>query len=141
MNTTGIATLDHAPQIVAEWINEICKELGWQEKHRGHLLLRTVLHAVRDWLSVDEAADLAAQLPILIRGIYFEGWNPSSTPVHPRGRDDFIRRVEAAFSKEKLEDPEKAIAAVLKTLDRHVTGGEILQVRNSMRSQIRDLWP
>jgi uncharacterized protein (DUF2267 family) len=141
MKVTGIASIDNAAQTVAAWLNEISGELGWSEKGRAYLLLRTVLHAVRDWQNVDEAADLAAQLPVLIRGIYFEGWNPSSTPVHPRTKGDFLLRIEGAFDKDPLEDVEKAIGAVLGMLEKHVSEGEIDQVRHAMRKQIRDLWP
>lgn len=141
MSVSGISAVDHAPQVVAEWINELCARLDWTETGRAYLLLRTTLHAVRDWLSVGEAADLAAQLPLLIRGIYYEGWKPSSTPVHPRGKDDFLARVEDAFSEDGLEDPEAAISAVFGVLEKHVSVGEIEQVRHAMRKQIRDLWP
>ncbi len=142
MAITGNKTLDHSPEVVAHWLAEIRDELGWaNDDGRAYILLRSVMHAVRDWLSVDEAADLAAQLPILVRGIYYEGWNPSATPVHPRGKDDFVMRVREAFTREPLEDPEAGIAAVFKMLDSQVTEGEISQVRNSMRKELRDLWP
>ena len=62
MTTTGIPTLDHAPQVYAEWLNELCDDLGWTEKGRAHMLLRETLHAVRDFLPVEEAVDLAARL-------------------------------------------------------------------------------
>ena len=77
MTTTGIPTLDHAPQVYAEWLNELCDDLGWAEKGRANLLLREALHAVRDFLPADEAVDLAAQLPVLVRGVYYDGWVPA----------------------------------------------------------------
>lgn len=142
MAQTGNKALDHSPEVVAQWLNEIRDDLDWADKDgRAYLLLRTVLHTVRDWLSVDEAADLAAQLPVLLRGIYYEGWNPSATPVYPRGKDEFVDRVRNAFSNDPLDDPERGITAVLKLLDNQATNGEIRQVRNSMRKQIRELWP
>jgi len=141
MTVSGISTLDHAPQTVAEWLNDIREELGWDSSQRAYVLLRSVLQSVRDWLTVDEAADLAAQLPILVRGIYYDGWNPSATPVHPRSKDDFVSRIERSFDKAPLENSEKAISTVFGVLEKHVGGGEIEQVRNSMRKELRDLWP
>jgi len=140
MSVTGISTLDHAPQVVAEWLNELCEDLGWSEKPRAHLLLRETLHAVRDLLGPDEAADLAAQLPILIRGIFFEGWVPSKTPVAARSKAALMERVGAHFAKQPLEDPERAVAAVFDLLRRHVSFGEFEQVRNAMRKSVRELW-
>lgn len=141
MKVTGITALDHSVQAAAEWLNEICDRLDWTDNRRAYLLLRTVLHGLRDWMTVDEAADLAAQLPVLIRGIYFEGWNPSQTPVHPRAKQDFVDRVRDAFSKDPLPDPEAAVAAIFAMLDEHVSKGEVSQVRNAMRKEIRELWP
>lgn len=139
MVQTGIHSIDHAPQTVAEWLNELCGDLGWAERARAYLLLHTTLHAIRDFLTVDEAADLAAQLPVLVRGIFYDGWDPSKTPVKPRNKEDLLARVEAKFGTQPLEDPEKAIAAVFGLLDRHVSEGEMAHVRHAMRKPIREM--
>ncbi len=138
---TGITTLDQAPHAANDWLKQVCAKLDWTEKGRAHLLLRTVLHAVRDWLTVDEAAQLAAQMPILIRGIYYEGWDPSGTPVHPRSKSDFIARVDTVFTKEPLEDAQAAISAVLGVLEDNISAGEIDDVRQAMRANLQELWP
>ena len=140
MKTTGITTLDHAPQVAAEWLNERAESLSCADKSRSYLLLRETLHAVRDFLGPDEAADLAAQLPVLIRGIYYDGWKPSRTPQHPRGKQDFLAQVSAAFSAEPLDDPEAAVRAVFALLSNKVSPGEIDQVAHAMRKPLRDLW-
>jgi uncharacterized protein (DUF2267 family) len=139
MAVTGISTLDHAPQVFAEWLNELCDDLGWQ-KPRAYLLLCETLHAVRDFLTVDEAADLAAQLPVLVRGVFYDGWDPSRTPATARNKADLLARVTARFQKEPLEDPERAVAAVFELLRRHVSMGEFDQVKRAMRKPIQELW-
>lgn len=139
MAVTGISTLDHAPQVFAEWLNELCDDLGW-EKPRAYLLLCETLHAIRDLLTVDEAADLAAQLPVLVRGVYYDGWDPSRTPVKPRNKSDLLKRVQNRFQKEPIANPERAIAAVFDLLRRHVSWGEFQQVKHAMRKPIQELW-
>lgn len=140
MTATTIHSFAHAAEQAQRWVNELCADLGWNER-RAHRLLRTVLHAVRDWLQPDEAADLAAQLPVLVRGIYFEGWRPSAPLPADRSRADFIARVDAAFADDPIYDTAAAIAAVFRLLDRHVSSGEIDQVRAAMRKSLRKLWP
>lgn len=140
MTATTIHAFAHAAEQAQQWVNELGVDLGWNDK-RAYRLLRTVLHALRDWLQPDEAADLAAQLPILVRGVYFEGWRPTGAQAAERSKADFILRIDAAFSDDPIYDSEAAIAAVFRLLDRHVSSGEIDQVRASMRKSLRKLWP
>lgn len=139
MNTT-ISSFTQAANQAQHWVNELADELDWSER-RAYRLLRSVLQALRDWVTPEEMADLAAQLPALIRGIYFEGWRPSETPVWSRRKEDFVDRIQGDMANEPLDDPDRAIAAVFSLLDRHLDRGEIDQVRNSMKKGLRQLWP
>lgn len=76
LSHTSFGSFTHAAQQAQQGVNELARDLCWSEPSACRLL-RSVLHTVRDWLSPAEMADLSAQLPVLIRGIYFEGWNPS----------------------------------------------------------------
>lgn len=140
MKITGHTAVDEAAQVVAEWLNLLCDDLEWDEKGRAYLLLCETLHAIRDYLTVDEAADLAAQLPLIIRGIFYTGWKPSRTPVHPRGKDDFLNRVSERFGKNPLDDPEAAVVAVFDLLRCKVSLGEIDHVSRAMRGPLQELW-
>ncbi len=99
------------------------------------------LQAIRDVLGVDEAAQLAAQLPLFIRGVYFEGWDPSGTPVRLRDKPDFIARVCEAFTGDQLDDPEAAVGIIFSFLNTRISAGEINDVRGSLRKGLRDIWP
>lgn len=140
MGGTSIANFTQAAQQAQQWVNELADDLDWDERRAYHLL-RCVLQALRDWLPQEEMVDLSAQLPSLIRGIYFEGWKPRETPVWDRKKAEFIGRVQDAFRDDLLNDPDAAVAAVFRLLDRHISHGEIVQVRNSMKKSLRELWP
>ena len=141
MSHTGISVLDNATQDVNIWLNDVSKHAHWDDKNRSYRLLRATLHTLRDWLSVDEAADLAAQLPLLIRGIYYEGWNPSATPVPERKLEQFFDRIQHEFRTDPLKNPQLCVSAVFAVLSERVSKGEIDQVKNSMRKELRNLWP
>lgn len=142
MSATGLEVFDSTLQQTNEWLKEIAEELHTDNRQTAYLVLRGTLHALRDNLVVEEATDLAAQLPMLVRGIYYEGWNPAKTPVRDRDRDAFLERVGAAFERAQPQGiyPEPAARAVFKVLSNHVSGGEIDQVRNVLHKDIRELW-
>lgn len=140
MTETSIPNFSHAAQQAQQWVNELAEDLGWSNR-QAYRLLRSVLAALRDWLSPEETADLSAQLPTLIRGIYFEGWNPSDAPATERKKQDFIVRVRHSFGYVSDTDLDVAINAVFKLIDRHIAQGESVQVRASMKKSLRQLWP
>jgi uncharacterized protein (DUF2267 family) len=140
MPNTGVPAFSHAAQQAQQWINELSEDLNWSDQGRAYRLFKSVLHAVRDWISPEEAADLSAQLPMLIRGVYFEGWDPMKAPVIYRKRVDFIARVEGDFINDPLVMPAEDVGKVLEFLGRKLPGGEIRQVRQSMPKSLRALW-
>ena len=141
MSAVGLESIDHTVQLTHIWINDLDARLGWENKHRSYRLLRTVLQAVRDWLPVNEAAGFGAQLPELIRGIYYEHWRPAATPVKQRHRADFVARIDSAFKTDPLLFTADAITAVFELLSEKVAAGEIEKVRHALPADIRALWP
>ncbi|MFD0504673.1 DUF2267 domain-containing protein [Streptomyces chiangmaiensis] len=63
------------------WLKSVCEGLGTEDRHLAHRVLRTWMHTLRDRLTVDVAAHFAAQLPELMRGAYYDGWDPSIVPI------------------------------------------------------------
>jgi uncharacterized protein (DUF2267 family) len=141
MSAVGLESLDHTVELTHIWINDLDERLGWNNKPRAYRLLKAVLHALRDWLQVSEAADLAAQLPGLLRGAYYEQWRPAATPVKTRGKADFIARVEDAFKTDPLARPAQAVMAVFELLSEKISAGEIDDVRHALPEELRNLWP
>lgn len=140
MSALGLKIIDESAQQANIWINAVNAATGWDHKPRAYRLLRAVLHTLRDHLGVDEAAQLAAQMPALIRGIYYDGWNPSKTPVKIRTREAFIDRVQVDFATDPLGDAPAAIAAVIAVMRDHISPGEMEDVENGFTDQVRDLF-
>jgi uncharacterized protein (DUF2267 family) len=136
-----IEPIEKAVQSANLWLAELNGIMGWEDSKRSWRLLRATLHALRDWLQVNEAVDLGAQLPILIRGTYYEGWRPAHVPVKPRHYADFRARIDKAFETDPPDDVADCIRGVFRLLARHVTEGEIKDVRRALPEDIRPLWP
>jgi uncharacterized protein (DUF2267 family) len=140
MSATGLSVFDNTIEKTNIWLNEILDGLGWQERHRAYHALRAVLHALRDRLTIPEAADLGAQLPLVVRGIYYEGWHPSGKPVKERKKEEFVAHIAQAFRDDPTVDPEEVTRAVFRVVAQHVTAGEIDEVRNMLPAELRELW-
>jgi uncharacterized protein (DUF2267 family) len=71
------------------WLKQICDELGWTARNAALIALRAVLQPLSARLTLQETAQPVAQLPVLIRGWYYEGWHPEVQPVK-YNRADFL---------------------------------------------------
>lgn len=119
------------------WLDELAEELGTDDRQQAYRVLRSFLHAVRDRLTVDEAAQLAAQLPDLIRGIYYEGWDPSATPQKYHDLDSFLKRIADEALLAGGTSASHAAAAAGRVLQRHVSEGEISDVLGMLPEGLR----
>lgn len=140
MSALGLRVFDETVQLSHIWLNDLLDKTGWSDKQRAYRLLRATLHATRDRLPVNEAADLAAQLPLLLRGVFYEGWRPAQTPTHIRSKQEFLDRVGVAFDRDPLDDAEAAVSAVFELLEEKISPGEMSDVRQSMPKSIRALF-
>lgn len=141
MSAQGLEGLDHTVQLTHIWINDLDERLQWNNKARSYRLLKAVLHAIRDSLRVDEAANLGAQLPGLLRGAYYEQWHPAATPIKSRTIEEFLARVNESFRRDPLPQPAQSIIAVLQLLSAKITEGEIDDVRGCLPEAVRNIWP
>ena len=140
MSAIAVSTFGRTIEKTNAWITDLMAELAWDEPERSYHALRAVLHALRDRLSVQEAADLGAQLPMLVRGFYYEGWSPGGKPLRERTTDEFLAHVADSLRGDPSADPEQVTRAVFKVVARHVTSGEINDVKNNLPRAIRALW-
>ncbi len=140
MSALGLPIFDKAIQDANIWVNDIMDELGWTDKQRAFTLLRATLHVLRDRLQSNESAHFAAQLPTLIRGVYFEGYKPSKPTSHIRHKEEFVAAVQEAFRDDPIVEPFEMVSAALNVIADHISEGEIDDVKASLPKEIRDLW-
>jgi uncharacterized protein (DUF2267 family) len=141
MSLTAIGPIETAVHMANVWLKELAEQMGWTDRQKVYHALGAVLHALRDRLTVAEAADLGAQLPMLIRGLYYEGWRPGTTPVRERRREDFLAHIAGAFPDHAEIYPESLAWSVFKLLERRVSSGEIKDILQILPAEIRSLWP
>lgn len=118
-----------------QWVHEIERESGWHDQ-RAYRALRATLHALRDRMTVDQAAHLGAQLPMLVRGFYYEGWHPATTPRRDISNwQAFTDAIRKEASDPQL-DAEKAAAIVFSVMAAHLGEEEMRKVIEHLPKQI-----
>jgi uncharacterized protein (DUF2267 family) len=141
MTTEPVTPFESTLHTSNTWLTELMDELGWQDRHRAYQALRVVLHTLRDRLTVKEVADLGAQLPMLIRGMYYEGWRPTAQTDPVRKKEAFLAPIAAVFRDDPQLFPEGIAWAVFKLLKGRVSAGEIDDVKHLLSREVRSLWP
>lgn len=140
MSATGLDTFDKALHVTHAWLGDVMEDLGPDRQAAWHAL-GVVLRCLRDRLPLELSAHLGAQLPLMIRGTYYEQWRPEVLPEKYRGLDEFLAHVSEGLSGAKPLDPSDAAQAVFRAVSRHVDRGQIEKVREALPGEIRTLWP
>jgi uncharacterized protein (DUF2267 family) len=139
MSATGLDVFDKTLQTTHVWLDELMEEIGPDRQVAWHVL-GAVLRAVRDRIPIELAAHLGAQLPILIRGAYYDQWQPAGKPERVRSLDEFLSRIGQELAMTRPVNVRDATQAVLQILSRHVNRGQIEKVRNSLPEELRNIW-
>ena len=139
MSATGLEVFDKTLQTTNIWLNEIMDRIG-PDRQTAWKILSVVLHKLRDRLPVELSAHLGSQLPLLIRGVYYDQFEPGKQPTDCDSHEEFAAEVAEWLSDIRPVDPDEAIAAVFAVLTRHVSEGQIVKVRNALPKGIRLAW-
>ncbi len=139
MSTARLDIIDRSVEKAHIWINDVAEEFGTEDSHEAYRVLRAFLHALRDHLSVDEAAQLSAQLPIFVRGVFYEGWDPSRTPEHARDTDSFLTRIAGEAGLAGETEASFAATAASRVLRHRISPGEGDSVLQALPRHLRDL--
>jgi len=140
MSATGLDVFDKTLQTTNIWPDEIMKELGPDRQVAWHAL-GAVLHALRDRLQIGLAVHLGAQLPLLVRGLYYDQWRASDQLLKQRSTEEFLEHVAERLSDTRPVNVKDATQAVFRVLNHYVDPHQIEKVRQALPENIRRTWP
>lgn len=141
MSMTSIDAFDTTLQKSHMWLHELADSGHFDSEEQAYTALSAVLHSLRDRLTVNEAAQLSSELPMLIRGLYYEGWKPALAPNKERSLTEFLESVNESLRGNQRIDPQHATQAVFEFLSHKISAGEIQDVKRMLPGEIRSLFP
>ena len=121
------ATIAHAVQQMQEWLKQVRDYADLANEQHAYSVLRAVLHQLRE-------------LPLIVRGVFFEDYQPSHAPEKIRSKQMFLDGVAAKLQPHRVA-PDAAVRAVFSTLAHRCDAGEIADVIDQLPAEIKDLWP
>ena len=139
MNTSGVAARDHTVQETNAWLAAVAGQLHFEDRHHAYIALRAVLHALRDRLPPEVAVHLGAQLPMLVRGVYYEGWHMAGKPVKGRSVQEFADHVFKELPPRFPMDPLTLARGVYEILWEKLDPGEFTKLMDHLPASLRTL--
>jgi len=139
MSATGVTSLDHTVQETNVWLKGVEEELELDDRQQAYSALRAVLHTLRDRLPPEVAIKLGAQLPILVRGIYYERWHAAGTPTKERHVEDFVEHVSSELPREFPVIALTVARGVFEILWEKLDPGEFEKVLKHLPASLRAL--
>ena len=147
MSAIGLDVFDRTIHLTDLWLDEISNRLEGKmlspprNKQVAWHALGAVLRAIRDRVPIELAVHLGAQLPLLVRGTFYDQWRPNETPHKWRTAEAFLAVVAAELSSAGPVGACDAADAVFRVLNHHVDPGQIEKIRHALPEEIRMLWP
>ena len=141
MTPTHLEVLDHAVHEANVWLGDLMQELGTDDRREAWSALKGALHALRDRIGPAHAVRLGAQLPLLVRGVFYEGFRLAQPQSRERRVEPFLEHVERDVHGALTGHPERAVKAVFALLSRRIDPAEAAKLLNLFPGQMRRLWP
>lgn len=138
---TGLDVFDKTVQESNLWLKDIMDRLDTNDRHHAYSILRAVLHGLRDRIGPESAAHLGAQLPMLLRGVFYEGWDPTGKPTKERHELEFFVHIGHELPRSDTIEVEEGVRAVFDVLSKHIDRGEAVKIASMFPLEMRKLWP
>ena len=140
--TTGLDTFDKTVQESNLWLKDVMERLNTYDRHHAYSTMRAVLHALRDRIGPQNAAHLGAQLPTLLRGLFYEGWDPTGKPTKERHESAFLAHIARELPRAAGPgEIEQGALAVLDVLSKHIDRGAAVKLAAILPQDLRRFWP
>lgn len=139
--STGLDTFDKTVQESNLWLKDVMERLNTNDRHHAYSTLRAVLHALRDRIGAESAAHLAAQLPMLLRGLFYEGWDPTGKPTKERHQADFLAHIARELPRADASEVEQGVYAAFDVLSKRIDRGAAVKLATILPQDLREFWP
>ena len=130
-----------------KFTSEVAAALGDPDNmDQADRIMTSVMHALRDLLTPEESLHLIAQLPMLIKAVYVNGWHLSNNKKRIHTMDEFIENLMLQNHRTAAQDFGNDALAIQRTkavfgvLRNHVAVGEVKDIVAQLPAELSELW-
>ena len=131
--------IESSTQKTHEWVGSVAAATHL-EKRDAYKTLRGVLHTMRDRLPLNDAVHFAAQLPMFLRGLFYDGWEPAKVPVK-MSSTEFLQSVQQKIVSDQVIDPLRITRGVLAVIMSFAGVGEMEKIKHCFPKDLQELLP
>lgn len=130
-----------------EFVKNLASDLGHPEEiSRTGIILRSVLHTLRDRLTMSESLHLLAQLPMFLKAIYAENWKYSEKPTRISTLEEFteeVKKHQSDYGEQEFDwqkSTEEIVSIVLNELGNFVSKGEAEHITAQLPKDLEEFF-
>lgn len=138
-----IKAIQKTHEHTAEIIKALMNSGGFSDENEAFILLRATLKALRDRIDPHEAMHLAAQLPVLLRGFYIEGFDFSSMSKPKNQSKDvegFLAEVKNHLQGYDYLNLEQTVPEVMNVIFDFISEGEVEHVLTHLPKEVQEFF-
>jgi len=129
------------------FVKSVAKRLGTPgDLEHAVRVLKSVFGVLRRRIIPDESLQLISKLPLLVKGIYVDGWNIYEPLSEANTLDEFLIEIKshspgrAHLDFSNVELAKKKIIAVFAMLKQFVYGGELADILQDVSREANEAW-
>lgn len=128
------------------FVNDLARELGYpKDTVRAGRVLKSIMHALRNQLTVEESVQLLAQLPMFLKAVYVESWTLHKPSKKAKHLDDFYKEIRAINQLTAENDfpnddsIDNALSVVFMALRKHISLGELEDIKAVLPKELKPI--
>lgn len=138
---TGVHVLEQTLRDTQGWVSSAAARLNARSRNVALASLKATLHAIREQLEPADIVELGQHLPLPLRGLYYDGWDPARVRRPATTRASFLERIEDDAWRMPRIKAARAAKAALETIFERVPASVMVRVIDRLPEDLRALWP
>jgi uncharacterized protein (DUF2267 family) len=128
------------------FIKTLAEKLGHPEEiSRTGIILRSVMHTLRERITISQSFHIMAQLPMFLKTVYVDEWQFREKPLRFDKKEDFISEVEKhqdQYGEQEFnweQSTEDIIKIVIGELGKYISKGEFEDIMSQLPQELEAL--